>query len=63
MKINMNETSTQRGIVWVLTGAISIVMSLFGIDPTPVLSIGSAVSGGMAVLKPDVPKNLNEVSK
>jgi hypothetical protein len=56
MQINLIEPSTQRGIVWVITGAIGIAMSLFGLDPTPVLSMGSAVAGGMGMLTPDLKK-------
>jgi hypothetical protein len=54
MQINMIEPSTQRGIVWAITGIVGIAMSFFGLDPTPVLSIGSAVAGGMGVLTPDL---------
>jgi hypothetical protein len=60
MQINLIEPSTQRGIVWVITGAISIGMSLLGFDPTPVLSMGSAVAGGMGMLTPDLKKDASK---
>jgi hypothetical protein len=53
MQINWNEPSTKRGLVWALTGIVSVVMSIFGKDPTPVLTLGSTVAGTMGVVIPD----------
>ena len=53
MNINLNEKSTERGIVWAITGLGAIVAYLIGKDPSPILAIGAAVAGGLGVARSD----------
>ena len=53
MKIDLNQPSTIRGIVWLSTGLFAIVCYMIGKDPVPVITIGSAVAGGLGIVHDD----------
>lgn len=48
--LNLNEASTKRGIIWLVTAIIATIFSFFGKDATQVLAIGGAVVGGLGLL-------------
>ena len=53
MKIIWSETSTKRGVVWLVGGAIGVIFAFLGKDPSTVMSITASVAGGLGLLISD----------
>lgn len=51
--IDWSQTSTKRGIVWVVTFIIGMPMAYMGKDVTQLLLLAGGVVGGMGVLTND----------
>lgn len=47
--IDFTQASTIRGAVWSVGGIISVLFSLLGHDPMPVMMITATVAGGLGV--------------
>ena len=47
--MKINEPSTKRGIIWVLTGVCGALGWWMGKDITPVIILGTTVAGGLGV--------------
>ena len=52
MKINFNEESTKRGIVWLTGFIIATIFYAVGKDPMPIMLMTGTVAGGLG-LRPD----------
>jgi hypothetical protein len=48
--ININETSTKRGIVWIIASIIGVAFAWAGKDPAQVMLIAGGVVGGLGLL-------------
>jgi drug/metabolite transporter (DMT)-like permease len=53
MKINWQENSTKRGIVWIITAIIGVVMILMGKDISQLMVLAAAIVGGMGLTQND----------
>ncbi len=53
MKVNWNEASTKRGLVFVITGIVAIVFLWVGKDVQLLLTVGTFVAGGLGLTLPD----------
>jgi hypothetical protein len=49
MKIDWSQSSTKRGLVWVVAALIGIPMVLIGKDVSQLLILAAAVAGGLGV--------------
>lgn len=48
--INFNETSTKRGLVWIVASVIGVIFAWAGKDPSQVMLIAGGVVGGLGLL-------------
>ncbi len=53
MTIDWTQASTQRGLIWVITAAIGLVLIALDKDPTQLLVLASGIAGGLGVLTKD----------
>lgn len=53
MSIDWTQASTQRGLIWVLTAVIGLVLIALGKDPSQLLVLASGIAGGLGVLVKD----------
>lgn len=53
MKINWNEASTKRGLIWVATAVIGAIFVFLGKPIDQLLLLASAVAGGLGVMLKD----------
>lgn len=53
MKIDWSQSSTQRGLVWVIVALIGIPMVVMGKSVTELLILGAGVAGGLGVMIKD----------
>lgn len=55
MKINWGENSTKRGVVWLITAVIGLIMVLMGKDISQLILLTAAIVGGMGLTQNDTP--------
>lgn len=53
MKIDWSQSSTKRGLVWIVTALVGIVMVLMGKDVSQLLLLAAGVAGGLGVALDD----------
>jgi hypothetical protein len=53
MKINWNEASTKRGIIWVATAIVGSVFIFLGKPVDQLLLLAGGVAGGLGVILKD----------
>ena len=53
MKIDWNETSTKRGLIWVITAIVGSVFVFLGKPVDQLLLLASGVAGGLGLLLKD----------
>ena len=53
MKINWNEASTKRGLIWVITAVIGAVFIFLGKPVDQLLLLAGAVAGGLGLALED----------
>ena len=53
MKINWNEASTKRGLIWVITAVIGTVFIFLGKPIDQLLLLAGAVAGGLGLALED----------
>lgn len=53
MKINWNEASTKRGLIWVITAVIGAVFIFLGKPIDQLLLLAGAVAGGLGLALED----------
>jgi len=49
MKIDWSQSSTKRGLVWVVTALVGIPMVLMGKDVSQLLVLSAGIAGGLGV--------------
>lgn len=47
--INMHESSTLRGVIWVAVAVVGTVMTWFGKDVSQIVLLGAGIAGGLGV--------------
>jgi hypothetical protein len=53
MKIDWNEASTKRGLIWVITAIVGSVFVFLGKPVDQLLLLASGVAGGLGLLLKD----------
>jgi hypothetical protein len=53
MKIDWNEASTKRGIIWVITAVVGSIFIFLGKPIDQLLLLATGVAGGLGVLLKD----------
>lgn len=53
MKINWQEASTKRGLIWFITAVIGLPMAYFGKDVSQLILLASGIAGGLGVVLKD----------
>jgi hypothetical protein len=48
--MNFNETSTKRGVVWIIASIVGVAFAWAGKDPSQVMVIAGGVVGGLGLL-------------
>lgn len=53
MKINWSEASTKRGLIWVVTAVVGVVLLYQGKSVDQLLLLAGGVAGGLGVVLKD----------
>jgi hypothetical protein len=51
--IDWTQSSTVRGLIWVVAAVTALVFYWFGKDPLPVMAVGGGLAGGLGVALKD----------
>lgn len=49
MKIDLSQSSTKRGLVWVIAALVGIPMVIMGKDVSQLMVLAAGVAGGLGV--------------
>ena len=55
IKVDFSQPSTIRGLIWLAVGVVGLIMIAFNKDITTLLTLGSAIAGGLGVAISDKP--------
>lgn len=55
IKVDLSQPSTLRGLIWLVVGVVGLIMIAFNKDITTLLTLGSAIAGGLGVAISDKP--------